>query len=109
MAGISADKASMSMSNLVGPRERVCWPTSDSGSGWEVQSVYFATSPPFRFGPLISIISYDNVFCVSMAARSDMLSAKELHRIVDTELVNAVVQLEDLPLDVCVNTITDSK
>ena len=109
VAGISADKASMSMSNLVGPRERVCWPTSDSGSGWEVQSVYFATSPPFRFGPLISIISYDNVFCVSMAARSDMLSAKELHRIVDTELVNAVVQLEDLPLDVCVNTITDSK
>ena len=76
----TADVASVSMSNLIGPNSPVYWPVIDSdvtGSGL-VDSVYFATSPPFRYGPLVSVISYCGTFYLSLSARDSLLTKSDL-------------------------------
>ena len=91
----TADVASVSMSNLIGPNAPVYWPVSEgntAGSGL-VDSVYFATSPPFRFGPLVSIMSYCGTFYLSISARDSLLSKKDLDWITCEAIKLAIAEL----------------
>ena len=88
----TADIASASLSNLIGPSAPVYWPVDNSdvtGSGL-VDSVFFATSPPFRFGPLVSVISYCGTLYLSVSARDSLLTKQDLDWITAKGLLNAV-------------------
>ena len=93
IAAQMADYASVSLSNLVGPKVPVNWP---SPSDAHVDAIYFATSPPFRFGPLVSVISYSGTFYFSISARASLLSQKSLDWILNEGLQEALVELESL-------------
>jgi hypothetical protein len=86
------------MSNLPGPNSMVYWPVSgkedDSFPTGLVDSVFFVTSPPFRFGPLVSVISYNGVFHFSISARASVLSQKALDWILTEGLETAVRDIE---------------
>jgi hypothetical protein len=95
VAKATADIASVSMSNLIGPNAPVYWPASGSdieGAGL-VDSIYFATSPPFRFGPLVSVISYCGTLYFSISAREGLLSKDDLDWITQVGISNAVDEL----------------
>jgi len=94
----TADKASVSMSNLVGPTSQVQWPVNESSGGWPIESLHFATSPPFHFGPLFSVLSYNNGFYLSIAARADMLSSEELNVLANQSFVDAVEALKGVEM-----------
>jgi diacylglycerol O-acyltransferase len=92
LAKVAADNASVSISNLIGPSAPVYWPVSGddiSGAGL-IDSVYFATSPPFRFGPLVSVISYCGTLYFSFSARDSLLNKQDLDWIVTEGLSQAV-------------------
>jgi hypothetical protein len=93
----TADTASVSMSNLPGPSAPVHWPVGRDGDTYGsgiIKEVYFATSPPFHFGPLISIISYNGRFYITMSARSSLLSNQDLNSILNEDLTTALESLE---------------
>ena len=98
ISAVSADLASMSMSNLPGPSAPVHWPvareSTDVGSAGIVKEVYFVTSPPFHFGPLVSVISYCGQFYFSISARDDVLTQSELDSIIGVHLEQAATELE---------------
>ena len=82
----TANMASVSMSNLAGPMAPVVWPVdagepATSSCAGEIKSIHFVTSPPFQFGPLVSVISYNGKFFMSVSAREDLLSQSDLDEI----------------------------
>ena len=93
----TADIASVSMSNLPGPSCPVYWPVGgqdeDTSKIGLVASVHFATSPPFHFGPLLSVISYCGTFYVSVSARDELLSQSDLEWITGPGMREAADQL----------------
>jgi hypothetical protein len=93
IAAQMADYASVSFSNLVGPKVPVHWP---SPSDAHVDAIYFATSPPFRFGPLVSVISYSGTFYFSLSARASLLPRESLDWILSEGLQQALAELESL-------------
>jgi hypothetical protein len=96
ISGATADIASVSMSNLPGPNCPVYWPvgiSEDLSGAGLVDSVYFATSPPFHFGPLVSVISYCGSFFMSISARDEVLPQQDLDWIVSEGLRKATDEL----------------
>ena len=90
----TADKASISMSNLAGPNQQVRWPVGLPGEAPIIESIHFVTSPPFHFGLLASFLSYDGKFFVSLSARAQMFEETELTSLLKEELPRAVCRLE---------------
>lgn len=102
ISAIAADKASVSISNMAGPLEKLVWPVPPPskrgsnvypGSGI-VDSVYFATSPPFRYGPLFSLLTYHGKVFVSVSARAELFSRLETSQLVNQYLLNAIIKME---------------
>lgn len=97
VSAVSADTASVSMSNLPGPNAPVYWPVGDDRAtdhSGIVEEVYFITSPPFHFGPLVSVISYCGELFVSLSARESVFSHKDLSQIINEDLTFAITSLE---------------
>ena len=98
IARITADMASVSMSNMAGPVKPVIWPVIpgetiiDSTINPAIRSIHFATSPPFHFGPLVSVMSYCGYFHISISARDEVLSHSDLQAIL-SEIPNAAKDL----------------
>lgn len=92
LAKLSADMASVSISNMAGPTAPIIWPVSSVGGQGSVKSIYFATSPPFHFGPLVSVMSYCGKFHISISARADLFSRSDLREIL-SEVSNAARKL----------------
>jgi hypothetical protein len=103
VAPLTADAASISFSNMIGPSEKVYWPVPPEGDIGDlsevgiIDTIHFATSPPFHYGPLVSILSYDGKFYSTISAREDMFSHSELARILDTYLPVAISSLSSGP------------
>jgi hypothetical protein len=103
ISALAADKASVSISNMAGPTSKLVWPipppdarsnrTAYPGSG-VVDSVYFATSPPFHYGPLFSLLTYHGNIYISVSARAELFSQQELVKLVKFYLLNAVIKME---------------
>ena len=102
ISALAADKASASISNMAGPSGKLVWPvptpesrgnSTPSGSG-VVESVYFATSPPFHYGPLFSLLTYHGRVYISVSARSELFTQDELSKLVKFYLLNAVIKME---------------
>ena len=103
ISALAADKASCSISNMAGPTHKLVWPvprpeertadTSDHGCG-VVKSVFFATSPPFHYGPLFSLLTYHGNVYVSVSGRAEIFTKDELSKLVKFYLLNAVIEIE---------------
>jgi len=93
IAPLTADAASVSFSNMMGPTEKVYWPVTPGAATHDygvIESIFFATSPPFHYGPLVSILSYDGIFFSTISARADMFSHEELIKILNIYLPAAI-------------------
>lgn len=98
VSAVSADTASVSMSNLPGPNAPVYWPVGDDQAtdhSGLVEELYFISSPPFHLGPLVSIISYCGELFGSLSARESVLSRKDLSQIINEDLSIAITSLEN--------------
>ena len=99
---VAADSASASISNMAGPTQKLVWPVPHPDSrqsetypgAAEVESVYFATSPPFHYGPLFSLLTYHGNVYISVSARAELFSQEELSKLVKFYLLNAVIKIE---------------
>jgi diacylglycerol O-acyltransferase / wax synthase len=90
VAPMTADCASLSVSNIAGPTEQVRWP---SGKGGVVDTIHFATSPPFRYGLLVSVITYNDNVYMTLSARGSMLTSADLTEIANKHIRSSFEKL----------------